>query len=130
LESLKEVEEKIENLDKCFRDLKERIKSLKTGELQRLKESVKNLRQSCNVLLQATSELIDALVKLEKYYMRVPEGTVTKEKEAVKCYGGVFDWCSPEEFERGLLLFMQRHRDEIDKIAGEWRTRNKPLNQK
>jgi chromosome segregation ATPase len=134
LESLKEVEEKIENLDKCFRDFKERVKNLKTSEPQRLEEGVKNLRESCDALRKAASELINALAQVEKSYMRVSKKPEVKEEGTVgkewKHRSGIFDWCSPEEFERSLLLFMQRHRDEIDKIAEEWRTRNKPLNQK
>jgi hypothetical protein len=36
-----------------------------------------------------------------------------KQETPVKHYGGVFDWCSPEEFEEGLRLWLDRHWDEI-----------------
>jgi hypothetical protein len=53
---------------------------------------------------------------LNREVAKIPRvrGKAMGQKEIpIRYIGGVFDWCTPDEFEEGLRLWLLRHGDEI-----------------
>jgi hypothetical protein len=128
LEDLKEVEKKVEDLNKCFKNFEEKANMLRTAKVQDNLESIlQDLRVSCNELLKLVSELSNTLNNFlnGKHYIKVPQ-KLEKEEEIEMAKGkqkeeevaviirssrGIFDWCSPEEFREGLKRYLEDYRD-------------------